>query len=160
MSLAPQSDPTMEEILFSIHRTIPGEEPVSSQADLSGVLVLTEELEIKTEPALQTMATSPLTFDAAFDDNTTVTQKKAANADDESHLSLKKNVSVEYLFAKALTDTVEPAFLHFLSYNSAPIVYSMERLVREWLDDHFSALLEGVIRGEVEKIMTSRRSAP
>jgi cell pole-organizing protein PopZ len=32
----------------------------------------------------------------------------------------------------------------------------MEALIREWMDEHFPALLEGAVRAEVERVVKAR----
>jgi cell pole-organizing protein PopZ len=36
------------------------------------------------------------------------------------------------------------------------VIERMKPLIREWMDEHFPALLEGAVRAEVERVVKSR----
>ena len=40
--------------------------------------------------------------------------------------------------------------------NSAAVMDRMKPLIREWMDEHFPALLEGAVRAEVERVVKAR----
>ena len=45
---------------------------------------------------------------------------------------------------------------NYLRDNSQLVVERMKPLIREWMDEHFPALLENAVRGEVERIVKAR----
>jgi cell pole-organizing protein PopZ len=64
--------------------------------------------------------------------------------------------SVEDVFARAVRESFEPVLQKYLSDNSAAVIDRMKPLIREWMDEHFPALLEGAVRAEVERIVKTR----
>ena len=64
--------------------------------------------------------------------------------------------SVENVFARAVRESFEPVLQQYLSDNSATVIDRMKPLIREWMDEHFPALLEGAVRAEVERIVKTR----
>jgi cell pole-organizing protein PopZ len=64
--------------------------------------------------------------------------------------------SVENVFARAVRESFEPVLQKYLSDNSAAVIDGMKPLIREWMDEHFPALLEGAVRAEVERIVKTR----
>jgi cell pole-organizing protein PopZ len=53
-------------------------------------------------------------------------------------------------------ESFEPVMRGYLSDNSASVIEGMKPLIREWMDAHFPALLEGAVRAEVERVVKSR----
>lgn len=64
--------------------------------------------------------------------------------------------SVETVFERAVRESFEPVLQKYLSDNSAAVIDGMKPLIREWMDEHFPALLEGAVRAEVERVVKSR----
>ena len=64
--------------------------------------------------------------------------------------------SVENVFERAVRESFEPVLQKYLSDNSAAVIDRMKPLIREWMDEHFPALLEGAVRAEVERVVKSR----
>jgi cell pole-organizing protein PopZ len=64
--------------------------------------------------------------------------------------------SVENVFERAVRESFEPVLQKYLSDNSAVVIDGMKPLIREWMDEHFPALLEGAVRAEVERVVKSR----
>jgi cell pole-organizing protein PopZ len=64
--------------------------------------------------------------------------------------------SVETVFERAVRESFEPVMRGYLSDNSASVIEGMKPLIREWMDAHFPALLEGAVRAEVERVVKSR----
>jgi cell pole-organizing protein PopZ len=64
--------------------------------------------------------------------------------------------SVEAVFEKAIRDSFEPVMVKYLTDNSAMVIEGMKPLIREWMDEHFPALLEGAVRAEVERVVKAR----
>jgi len=64
--------------------------------------------------------------------------------------------SVESVFERAVRESFEPVLQKYLSDNSAAVIDRMKPLIREWMDEHFPALLEGAIRAEVERVVKAR----
>jgi len=40
--------------------------------------------------------------------------------------------------------------------NKMDLLDAVKPLIREWMDEHFPALLEGAVRNEVERVVRSR----
>jgi cell pole-organizing protein PopZ len=66
--------------------------------------------------------------------------------------------SVETVFERAVRESFDPVLQKYLSENSAAVVDRMKPLIREWMDEHFPALLEGAVRAEVERVVKARGS--
>ena len=64
--------------------------------------------------------------------------------------------SVEAVFERAVRDSFEPVLQKYLSDNSSMVIEGMKPLIREWMDEHFPALLEGAVRAEVERVVKAR----
>jgi cell pole-organizing protein PopZ len=64
--------------------------------------------------------------------------------------------SVENVFERAVRESFEPVLQKYISDNSAAVIERMKPLIREWMDEHFPALLEGAVRAEVERVVKSR----
>jgi cell pole-organizing protein PopZ len=64
--------------------------------------------------------------------------------------------SVESVFERAVRESFEPVVAKYLSDNSAVVIERMKPLIREWMDEHFPALLEGAVRAEVERVVKAR----
>ena len=64
--------------------------------------------------------------------------------------------TVENVFERAVRESFEPVLQKYLSDNSAAVIDRMKPLIREWMDEHFPALLEGAVRAEVERVVKSR----
>jgi cell pole-organizing protein PopZ len=66
--------------------------------------------------------------------------------------------TVESVFERAVRESFEPVLQNYLSDNSAAVIERMKPLIREWMDEHFPALLEGAVRAEVERVVKARGS--
>ena len=64
--------------------------------------------------------------------------------------------TVESVFERAVRESFEPVLQKYLSDNSAAVIDRMKPLIREWMDEHFPALLEGAVRAEVERVVKAR----
>jgi cell pole-organizing protein PopZ len=64
--------------------------------------------------------------------------------------------SVENVFERAVRESFEPVLQKYLSDNSGAVIERMKPLIREWMDEHFPALLEGAVRAEVERVVKAR----
>ena len=64
--------------------------------------------------------------------------------------------SVENVFERAVRESFEPVLQRYLSDNSPAVIDRMKPLIREWMDEHFPALLEGAVRAEVERVVKAR----
>ena len=63
---------------------------------------------------------------------------------------------MESVFERAVRESFEPVLQKYLSDNSAAVIERMKPLIREWMDEHFPALLEGAVRAEVERVVKAR----
>jgi uncharacterized protein len=57
---------------------------------------------------------------------------------------------------EAVREKVDPAIKEWLGNNSEAIVEHMKPYIRAWMDEHFPALLEGAVRGEVARVVKAR----
>ena len=64
--------------------------------------------------------------------------------------------SVENVFERAVRDSFEPVMAKYLAENSGAVLEGMKPLIREWMDEHFPALLEGAVRTEIERVVKAR----
>jgi cell pole-organizing protein PopZ len=64
--------------------------------------------------------------------------------------------SIETVFERAVRESFDPVLQKYLSDNSGAVIERMKPLIREWMDEHFPALLEGAVRAEVERVVKSR----
>ena len=63
---------------------------------------------------------------------------------------------VENVFERAVRESFEPVLEKYLSDNSGAVIERMKPLIREWMDEHFPALLEGAVRTEIERVVKAR----
>jgi cell pole-organizing protein PopZ len=64
--------------------------------------------------------------------------------------------TVENVFERAVRESFEPVLRKYLADNSSAVINGMKPLIREWMDEHFPALLEGAVRAEVERVVKAR----
>jgi len=64
--------------------------------------------------------------------------------------------TVESVFERAVRESFEPVLQKYLADNSGAVIERMKPLIREWMDEHFPALLEGAVRAEVERVVKAR----
>ena len=69
---------------------------------------------------------------------------------------LADGATVQTVFEKAVRDGFGPVLQKWLGENSDVVVDKLKPLVREWMDEHFPALLEGAVRAEVERVARAR----
>ena len=63
---------------------------------------------------------------------------------------------MEAVFERAVRESFNPVLQKYLSDNSGAVIDRMKPLIREWMDEHFPALLEGAVRAEVERVVKAR----
>jgi uncharacterized protein len=64
--------------------------------------------------------------------------------------------SVSAVFERAVRDAVGPHIDQWLDGRKDDLMASMRPLIREWMDEHFPALLEGAVRDEVARVAKAR----
>ncbi len=64
--------------------------------------------------------------------------------------------TVEDVFERAVRGAFDPVVNKWLGTNADAIVERMKPLIREWMDEHFPALLEGAVRNEVARVVKAR----
>ncbi|MDE2161898.1 MAG: DUF2497 domain-containing protein [Alphaproteobacteria bacterium] len=64
--------------------------------------------------------------------------------------------TVEAVFERAVREAFDPVVNNWLGANAEAVVERMKPLIREWMDDHFPALLEGAVRNEVARVVKAR----
>jgi cell pole-organizing protein PopZ len=177
----PQHEPTMEEILASIRKIISEDTPESPAPEApqaptlaavpqDDVLELTQEVDAAPivppapEPELAT-AHSDIFSDhtrkamedtfAAIPDEPPPAPPAAAPVRFAPPVPAD-GASVESVFERAVRESFEPVLQKYLADNSSAVIERMKPAIREWMDEHFPALLEGVVRAEVERVVKSR----
>ena len=65
-------------------------------------------------------------------------------------------LTVEAVFERAVREAFDPVVAKWLGANTDMIVDRMKPLIREWMDEHFPALLEGAVRNEVARVVKAR----
>ncbi|MGA7714068.1 MAG: DUF2497 domain-containing protein [Rhizomicrobium sp.] len=65
-------------------------------------------------------------------------------------------LTVEAVFERAVREAFDPVVAQWLGSNTDMIVDRMKPLIREWMDEHFPALLEGAVRNEVARVVKAR----
>ena len=73
-----------------------------------------------------------------------------------AHTPIADGGSVQAVFEKAVRDGFGPVLHQWLGDNSDAVVEKLKPLIREWMDEHFPALLEGAVRAEVERVARAR----
>lgn len=64
--------------------------------------------------------------------------------------------TVEAVFERAVRESFVPVMTDYLRGNADALVERMKPLIRDWMDEHFPALLEGAVRAEVERVVRAR----
>jgi len=64
--------------------------------------------------------------------------------------------SVEAVFERAVRDAVGPHIDQWMSNQKDELLGAMKPLIREWMDEHFPAILEGAVRDEVARAVKAR----
>ena len=64
--------------------------------------------------------------------------------------------TVEAVFERAVREAFDPVVNKWLGTNADAIVERMKPLIREWMDEHFPALLVGAVRNEVARVVKAR----
>lgn len=72
------------------------------------------------------------------------------------HAAPAGDSSVQAVFEKAVRESFGPELHKWLGDNSDEVVEKLKPLVRQWMDDHFPALLELAVRAEVERVARAR----
>ena len=73
-----------------------------------------------------------------------------------AHLTPVDGATVENVFERAVRESFEPVLQKYIADNSSAVIERMKPLIREWMDEHFPALLEGAVRAEVERVVKAR----
>jgi hypothetical protein len=71
-------------------------------------------------------------------------------------LSLPEGNSVEAVFERAVAGAFDPVLHQWMDANKGDLLTAVKPLIREWMDEHFPALLEGAVRNEVERVVKAR----
>ena len=67
--------------------------------------------------------------------------------------------SVQAVFENAVREKFGPVASEYLHSHADDIVERMKPLIREWMDEHFPAILEGAVRNEVERAVKAAAAA-
>ena len=125
--------------------------------------------EIVFEPVDQAARPAPAADDGIFSDQTRKAMDDAfASISEESEepapaprqpaapIAPIAGSTVENVFERAVRESFEPVLQKYLSDNSGAVIERMKPLIREWMDEHFPALLEGAVRTEIERVVKAR----
>jgi cell pole-organizing protein PopZ len=126
------------------------------------------DIVFQAEEPYQAPAPAPVSHDGIFSDQTRQAMDNAfASIPEEPEepapaprtpapLAPVDGASVENVFERAVRESFEPVLQKYLSDNSSAVIERMKPLIREWMDEHFPALLEGAVRAEVERVVKAR----
>ena len=147
----------------------PAPEPVYED-----VLELTQEVEEAPAPqpveeiVFENVAPPPAAHSDIFSDQTRKAMEDTFNSIPEEPepeapvhrpapaLAPVDGATVENVFERAVRESFEPVLQKYLGDNSDAVINRMKPLIREWMDEHFPALLEGAVRAEVERVVKAR----
>lgn len=165
----PQADSTEIEVLELTQEVVdtpePEPAPMSEPAAETPEDIVFEEADAQPEPAPEPAAEEESIFSdqtrRAMDDAfATIDQEPeaAASAPREPAAPLPSvaGSSVESIFERAVRESFEPVLEKYLADNSGAVIDRMKPLIREWMDEHFPALLEGAVRTEIERVVRAR----
>ena len=111
-------------------------------------------------PAAEEGIFSDQTRKAMDDTFAAISQEPAEPAPAPRHpaapLAPVDGATVENVFERAVRESFEPVVAKYLSDNSGAVIERMKPLIREWMDEHFPALLEGAVRTEIERVVKAR----
>jgi cell pole-organizing protein PopZ len=71
-------------------------------------------------------------------------------------LSPLEGSSVEAVFERAIRESFEPVLHQWMDGRKDDLLVAVKPLIREWMDEHFPALLEGAVRNEVARVVKAR----
>jgi uncharacterized protein len=74
--------------------------------------------------------------------------------------ALHSGASVQEVFEHAIRGAFGPAAGSYLRDNADEIIDRMKPIIREWMDEHFPAILEGAVRNEVERAVRASAQKP
>jgi cell pole-organizing protein PopZ len=140
----PQAEPPqpVDDVVF---QTIEEEVPVSSEAQ-----AVTPHEGIFSDKTRRALEDSFANIRAPKAD-----EPGSASAE-QHHAPADDGASVQAVFERAVRDGFGPVLHNWLGDNSDAVVEKLKPLVREWMDEHFPALLEGAVRAEVERVARAR----
>jgi cell pole-organizing protein PopZ len=137
------------------------------------VLELTQEVE-ETAPqpveeiVFENVASAPPAHSDIFSDQTRKAMEDTFNSipeEPEPEAPVRRpapalapidGATVENVFERAVRESFEPVLQKYIADNSSAVIERMKPLIREWMDEHFPALLEGAVRAEVERVVKAR----
>jgi cell pole-organizing protein PopZ len=161
---APEPAPAHDDVLELTHE-VAVEAPVPQPAPVPPPAPVVPPAE---DIVFETVAPAPAEHSDIFSDHTRKAMEDTFNAipDEEepapapvhaaAPIAPVDGASVENVFERAVRESFEPVLKSYLSDNSAAVIDRMKPLIREWMDEHFPALLEGAVRAEVERVVKAR----
>ena len=136
------------------------------------VLELTQEVEEAPQPVeeivFENVAPAPTGHSDIFSDQTRKAMEDTFNSipdQPEPEAPVRRpapalapidGATVENVFERAVRESFEPVLQKYIADNSSAVIERMKPLIREWMDEHFPALLEGAVRAEVERVVKAR----
>jgi len=136
------------------------------------VLELTQEVEEAPQPVeeivFENVAPAPAGHSDIFSDQTRKAMEDTFNSipdEPEPEPPVRRSApalapvdgsTIENVFERAVRESFEPVLQKYIADNSSAVIERMKPLIREWMDEHFPALLEGAVRAEVERVVKAR----
>ncbi len=157
-----QAEPEVLELTQEVYAPQPAPEPIAAPMPIQAPV---DDIVFQSEPAPAPMAAPAASNDIfsdhtrkALDDAFAAIPDEPAPAPRPAPVSLAPvdGSTVESVFERAVRESFEPVLNKYLSDNSSAVIERMKPLIREWMDEHFPALLEGAVRAEVERVVKAR----
>lgn len=95
-------------------------------------------------------------IDDAFAGLERLDETRESNTQRTASMPAVEGSSIEAVFERAVRSSVDPVLQHWMESNRDNLLNAVKPLIREWMDEHFPALLEGAVREEVARVVRAR----
>lgn len=150
ISPAPDLEPVLEPV------PEPEPEPIAApELTIAENDVVFEDIE---EPIVTEAETSDIFSDktrSALDNAFASLDEQTIAAPEPSYV-MPEGDSVQAAFERAVRSGLEPLLRQHLDANTGALIDQMKPLIRDWMDEHFPALLENAVRTEVSRAIKAR----
>ena len=95
-------------------------------------------------------------IDRAFDSLDQLESEPARSPRVAAPMPAPEGDSVEAVFERAVISAFGPHLDRWMDGRKDELLQAVRPIIREWMDDHFPALLEGAVRDEVARVVKAR----